>query len=474
METGLDGPPFTHGQLVRYLDEHVTGHRVLKRKLARCLWWNQERRRLIVSGVDPKSIMDKKNLLLAGPTGQGKTLSIKTAAEAIGIPFYPTQATSYCAPGYRGMQVEDILNGLVAAAGNNLEKAKFGIVLIDEIDKIAIRPKLQFSDVGAVAVQQGLLAIVGGSFVLTQAGMLDTSGITFVVAGAFQGLSVAPDKRDHIPSSNLIRFGFIPEFVGRFSTRVELTPLTANEMADVLLHSRSSPFRKMQNTLRLYNVNLQADEEWVIQVVKRALQEDTGVRALNEVVDDQLGGLNDILTQLPAGSEILVTADGVVLPKLNPPQDDGNPFPMSGWTPSPANLPPLPPPPPPPPRPSIDELPPLRLTHKKPRRPLQLEDLRQSHEESKRDEEEQRPWGWPVPRREKRSMANKLEETWHLLVSAVKTHPVKIGALFLLVFMCGMFLAGAFNKNANTNNSAIEKKDGRPRLFPELDYPPTR
>jgi ATP-dependent Clp protease ATP-binding subunit ClpX len=473
--TSFDVMPFTVDDMCAYLDQRVYGQQVAKRGLSRAVHLNLDRMRRKSRGEDIGLLPDRINVLLMGPTGNGKTHLVRTLAEAVDVPFVLTEATRYSAAGYKGSNAEDLIEQVYHECGSNAERASKALVLIDEIDKIRIRERLAGGDVGGVAVQQSFLTILGGSKVRVPGTIVDTSSITFVAAGAFQDLELAPKHLDMIDGEKVMSYGFIPEFVGRFSTRLGLTKLTPAQMADFLCNCATSPLQKWRNLLAAHRVTLHVHDDWVRAVIQAASRMGTGLRGVIEIVSQRMGPLYDVLHRLPADSEIELSADGMDVPVLLPVPAPRADFPFASGEPRalpPPAAPPVPKLPAPKP-PRIEKKPEPQRPHEEPAHPDWWQDIVRSQAASEATSDQ-----WATLRQRSKSTAKRigdsLGEFWVQLVSTAKTHPVKIGALFLLALMCGLIVAGAFNKNGNTNNSGIEKKNERPRLFPELDYPPSR
>lgn len=300
-------------RLLKVLDTKVFGHDVVKRKLVTALWWNNRRVHHLESGLDGDLIPMKCNVLFAGDTGLGKTYTLKTAAQSCGVPFHAATATSFSSVGYVGLNVEDLIAGLLRVANGNIALAERGIVFLDEVDKLRKRTGIRCVEVGCEAVQQALLAMLEGTTVMVPWNKelipVNTAGITFVGAGAFVGLPLDPTQPRHIDGARLIAYGLIPEFVGRFSVRVPLFPFTEDELKKLLLECDSSPLRRLQYLFQHHGIDLVADKEWVATMVGRALQMATGVRGLHEVVSDATFELMGSLPDLEARGSKKVALD---------------------------------------------------------------------------------------------------------------------------------------------------------------------
>jgi ATP-dependent Clp protease ATP-binding subunit ClpX len=326
-------PPLTPADLVGRLDD-IVGQRTAKEKLAGALWYNAHRLALIRAGQDGERLPAKQNVLLAGPTGTGKTFLARRAAALCGVPFFATSAASYSAAGYVGLNPEDMIGGLLAAAGGDVARAEAGIVFLDEVDKIRTRDFGGQDDVGGKAVQQALLPFLEGTTALLKKGddrlPVRTGGITFIAAGAFAGLDEtirrhlrggydideeALDEEDvrHLCGEDLIRFGLIPEFVARFPVRVGLVPLDREGLTRLLRQSGSSPLRQTAHLFGLHGIELRVEDAAVEAVVELALEEGTGARGLQEVVLDRLVPLINSLPELLADGVARVIVDADVI-----------------------------------------------------------------------------------------------------------------------------------------------------------------
>jgi ATP-dependent Clp protease ATP-binding subunit ClpX len=278
--------------LVAELDRFIFGQQLGKEKLAHALWMNRRRMEFIRKGVPPHSIPAKLNMMMVAPTGQGKTLLFKTAAAILKVPFLATLATSYSTAGYSGQNVEDMIANVLKVADNDIALASQAIILIDEIDKAKARKRIDGGfDVGGVAIQQALLGIVEGTMVqvdrIHDKILVDTSGITFVCGGALEGLEIPAHEKRHIPGDALLKIGMTPEFLGRFTLRVGLGPLTEKEMKRLLVELESSEIKRIQNLFQLDNVELVVTDKWIDEVVAAAMKLPTGVRGLTLAADTQ-------------------------------------------------------------------------------------------------------------------------------------------------------------------------------------------
>jgi ATP-dependent Clp protease ATP-binding subunit ClpX len=331
--------PLVPRTIYKHLSEYIVGQEAAKRVLSVAVYNHYKRIEHKARFADTE--VAKSNVLLIGPTGSGKTYLAQTLAKLLDVPFCIADATALTEAGYVGEDVETILVRLVQAAGGDIRRAQRGIVYIDEIDKIARKSADNPSitrDVSGEGVQQALLKIIEGSLVYVprdgerkhpQAEMLqiDTTDILFICGGTFEGLTKiiaerlgirrnltlplygpnrpAPqrpaDLLRHVIQDDLIRYGFIPELVGRLPVVVTLDPLDRDALVEVLVRPRNALVKQYQRLLSLDGVELVFTEEALHAVAEEALERGSGARALRAIIERVL---LDVMYEVPSRRDI--------------------------------------------------------------------------------------------------------------------------------------------------------------------------
>ena len=335
----------TPAEIMSELDKFIVGQTRTKKVMSVAVYNHYKR---VAAGAPKNKDIEKSNILMLGPTGCGKTLIARTLAKFLDVPFAIADATPLTEAGYVGEDVENILLRLIQSADYDIEKAEKGIIYLDEVDKISKKgPNVSITrDVSGEGVQQALLTILEGTTanVPPQGGRkhpyqefikIDTSNILFIAGGAFDNLEEIIRNRTQssmmgfgkdvkgkseerigeilakVTPYDLVQYGLIPEFIGRFPVVTTLDDLNEEDLVRIMTEPQNSIIKQYQKLLQLDNITLEFEKEALAGIAKKAMKNGTGARALKSVVEQVMLDLMFELPSMQNVKEVIITGETV-------------------------------------------------------------------------------------------------------------------------------------------------------------------
>lgn len=343
-----EGPLPRPLEILSHLNEHVIAQDAAKKMLSAAVYKHYKRRDALRRSLAFGDVEIKKsNILIAGPSGCGKTELIRTLARLLRVPLYVGDATKLTQAGYAGDDVDSLLQGLLERCSWNVDKAKWGIVVLDEIDKLGRKTGREvagYRDVSGEGVQQALLKIIEGGEVTIARGMgsrlvdgarqetitIDTTNILFIGMGSFSGIEEIIDRRMNkgirlgfggklkvesprdtlyagLSEEDVLEFGIIPELAGRFPVLTSVRPLTVDDLLRVLTEPKNALIKQLQALYEMDAVQLEFDDDALTAIAEKASRQETGARALQGILEMLMNPYDLTVPSEPDIREIRVT-----------------------------------------------------------------------------------------------------------------------------------------------------------------------